>query len=141
MNRGGYDAYIAKLTPDGGALSYSSYLGGDSNDNGAAIAIDAAGNAYVTGSTASGDFPDFLLPQSNGCHAEDDAFVTKINPTAMVVYSGCLGGTSGDAANAIAVDRSFVYVAGSTTSLDFPLKHPANPRGMGAATGFGLHVP
>src|SRR5438067_13747664 len=56
-NAGGTDAFLAKLTPDGSALAYSTYLGGSSNDNAYGIAVDGTDQAYVTGATSSTNFP------------------------------------------------------------------------------------
>jgi uncharacterized repeat protein (TIGR01451 family) len=119
-------------------LSYSTYLGGLDAEEGLAIAVDTGGNAYVTGSTASNDFPvrpdvpdtvpfPRLLCVDFGCAYQlerrggKDAFVTKFSPTGTLVYSTYLGGTADDLGNAIAVDPDGnAYVAGETSSLDFP---------------------
>src|SRR2546425_238817 len=102
-------------------LAYSTFLGGSNDDRGFGIAVDAAGNAYVTGGTGSINFPTtpgaFQTTSGGG-----DAFVTKLDPTgAALVYSTYLGGSSGDFANGIAVDATgSAYVTGTTTSADFP---------------------
>jgi hypothetical protein len=126
-NRGGIDGFVTKLNPVGSALVYSTYLGGSGNDNGNAIAVDASGNAYVTGITASSDFPvanaiDITL----GSHAVDDVFVTKFNPSgSALVYSTYLGGGSEDDGYAIALDKAGdVFITGRTNSSDFPLVNP-----------------
>ena len=108
-------------------LTYSSYLGGSSNDEGHAIAIDASGNAYVTGLTYSLDFPR-VNQASGACEGScgqgpyTDVFVTKINASGTaLVYSSYLGGSGGDIGYAIAVDGSSeVYVTGRAGSIDFP---------------------
>lgn len=74
---GKYDAFVARLSPDGGELMYSTYLGGKGNDLGLAIAIDPEGNAYVTGSTASKNFPT-RYPAQGKRLGRSDAFVTKL---------------------------------------------------------------
>jgi hypothetical protein len=106
-------------------LSYSTYLGGSGSggDTGNGIAVDADGNAYVTGYTTSLDFPTTLNAfQSVSAPAGPNAFVTKLNPTGTgLVYSTYLGGSDSDAARSIAVDASgSAYVTGSTRSNDFP---------------------
>src|SRR5258708_39012176 len=77
---GGNDAFVAKLNPEGSALVYSTYLGGTGYDTGSGIALDNGGNAYVTGSTSSSDFPtrNPLQPTIGGVGT--NAFVAKINP-------------------------------------------------------------
>ena len=77
---GDSDAFVTKLNPTGTALVYSTYLGGDSDDQGMAIAVDSAGNAYVTGGTGSTNFPTANAFQrtKSGKAGIDDAFVTKL---------------------------------------------------------------
>ena len=104
-------------------LSYSTYLGGTGDDSGSGIAVDTSGNAYVTGSTSSTNFP--TTPgayQTSFGGGNEDAFVTKLNPTGTaLVYSTYLGGSNFDIGNGIAVDTSGdAYVMGSTTSTNFP---------------------
>lgn len=123
--RGGdSDAFVVKLSPTGSALIYSTYLGGQSTDFGFALAVDGGGNAYVTGFTASGDFPIANAVQSAcasaGCGV---AFVTKLNQSgSALVYSTYLGGSGNfDNGTGVAVDSSgSAYVTGSTNSSDFP---------------------
>ena len=120
---GGYDdAFVTKLNPTGTALVYSTYLGGTSYDTGTGIAVDTAGNAYVTGTTGSADFPTTLGAYQTTYGGYDDAFVTKLNPTGTaLVYSTYLGGTSYDTGTGIAVDTAGnAYVTGTTGSADFP---------------------
>uniref|UniRef100_Q022E8 Uncharacterized protein n=1 Tax=Solibacter usitatus (strain Ellin6076) TaxID=234267 RepID=Q022E8_SOLUE len=116
------DAFVAKINPAGSSLVYSTYLGGNNVDEGYAIAVDASGNAYVTGYTASTNFP-LQSPFRASNAASVDAFVTKINPAgSALVYSTYLGGTATDYGTAIAVDSSgSAYVTGIVTSDDFPV--------------------
>lgn len=102
-------------------LSYSTFLGGTGVDNGSGIAVDSSGNAYVTGSTTSPDFPT-KSAISSSLAGTTDAFVAKINPSgSALVYSTYLGGNQVDQGTAIAVDSSDdAYVVGSTGSSDFP---------------------
>jgi hypothetical protein len=110
-------------------LSYSTYLGGSGGDEGRGIAVDSAGNAYVTGETNSADFPttpDAFQTTSGGGGCDflsgDEAFVTKLNPTGTaLVYSTYLGGSGCDGGVSIAVDSAGnAYVAGWTESTNFP---------------------
>lgn len=115
------DAFVAKFTPDGAHLIYSTYLGGNRADRGMAIAVDAGGFAYVTGTTKSQSFPTkFPLQRHKG--GASDAFVAKISPGGTFVYSTFLGGTGNDQGRAIRVDsEGNTYVVGMTGSPDFPV--------------------
>lgn len=129
---GGGDAFVTEVNPNGSQLVFSTYLGGKSHDNGLAIAVDSAGNVYVTGSTSSSTFPTTSDAFDTICHAcvnhIGDAFVTELNPVSgTLVYSTFLGGRGnkqtrfGDQGHAIAVDTSGdIYVAGNADSVDFP---------------------
>jgi len=111
--------FVTKFNPTGSALVYSTYLGG-CNDSGAAIAVDAAGNAYVTG-TARSAFP--TTPGAfNTYNSGGSAFVTKLDPTGSgLVYSTFLGGSFDDFGTGIAIDSTgSAYVTGWTASIDFP---------------------
>jgi hypothetical protein len=107
-------------------LTYSSYLGGANYDFGRGIAVDNAGNAYVTGYTESTNFPTRDQVQTDQGLA--DAFVTKFNTNlsgdASLVYSTYLGGASSDYAFGIAADEAGnVFVVGRTDSLNFPIRN------------------
>ena len=82
-NGGGYDVFVTRFNPSGSALIFSTYLGGSGDDAGWGIAVDAAGNDYVTGPTYSADFPtaNALQPAFGG--GTDDAFVAKISSYAF----------------------------------------------------------
>ena len=125
--RGPYNAFVSKLNADGSALLYSTYLGGSAYDFGSGIAVDASGNAYVTGYTSSSHFPTtpgaFQTTFHGGpSYAPFDAFVSKLNaPGSGLVYSTYLGGSDLDEGFGIAVDASGNgYVTGYTQSSDFP---------------------
>ena len=104
---GNTDAFVTQLDTTGSTLVYSSYLGGSGADFGQGIAVDSSGNAYVTGSTQSTNFPttpNALQPNING---SQDAFVTKVNFTGeALIYSTYLGGSQADVAQSIQVDSS-----------------------------------
>ncbi len=130
--QGGAEAFVTKLTPSGEALVYSTYLGGG-QDEGRGIAVDGAGSAYVTGFTGSPNFPT-QSPYQATLHGVQDAFITKMTPAgSALIYSTYLGGSgdgigNGDSGIGIALDGSgSVYVAGYTTSPDFPTQLPLEP--------------
>jgi hypothetical protein len=124
---GGLDAFVSKLNAAGSALLYSTYLGGRDVEGGNGIAVDASGNAYVTGGTLSSNFPvtpgafQTTCPECNN-HIVGDTFVSKLNPVgSALVYSTYLGGSGQDGDFGIAVDASGnAYVTGFTSSSDFP---------------------
>ncbi len=117
---GSTDVFVTKLSPDG-RLVYASYLGGSGSDGGAGIAIDAAGNAYVTGDTRSMDFP-LVKPLQPALRGSVDVFVAKLSADgSQLIYSTYFGGTGGQRGLSIAVDgRGNAYVTGYTNSTDFP---------------------
>jgi hypothetical protein len=122
VHNGGSDAFVTKLDATGSALVYSTYLGGSSDDTAFGIAVDAAGKAYVTGRTASVDFPTTagaFDPGYNG--GGSDAFVTSLDPTGSVLsYSTYLGGSGFDQGIALDLDAARrVFVTGRTRSADF----------------------
>ena len=106
-------------------MSYATYLGGSLTERGTAVAIDANGNAYVTGFTTSPDFPLLsAYDRSLGKRNDIDVFVAKLNPQGTgLVYATYLGGATGvDRGIGIAVDASGnAYVAGVTSGGDFPV--------------------
>ncbi|HUU12541.1 MAG TPA: choice-of-anchor D domain-containing protein [Terriglobia bacterium] len=130
---GPYDAFVSRLDLAGAALVYSTYLGGSGEDFANDIAADAAGNAYVTGYTNSANFPVAGALQgtyaAGVCGAEPstfscyDAFVTKLSAeSGTLAYSTYLGGRGSEYGYGIAVDGDGnAFVAGATTSTDFPV--------------------
>ena len=114
--------FVTKLDPTGSALVYSTFLGGSTDAQAIDVAVDGAGNAYLTGVTSATDFPTtagaFRVTRSG----QDDAFVTALNATgSALVYSTYLGGSSLEHGRGIAVDAAgHAYVIGGTTSADFP---------------------
>ena len=134
---GSTDIFISKINAAGTALIYSTYLGGSNIDAALGIAKDNAGNAYVTGYTASPNFPvtpGAMQTSLNG--SAYDAFVAKLGPTGSLQYSTYLGGSDIDVANAVAVDGAGnAYVAGFTCSPDFPIVNAFQPSLHGAPYG------
>lgn len=131
---GGSDAFVLRLDPVGAALEYSTYLGGSGTDEGRAVAVDAAGSAYVAGSTTSTNFPVLQpLPGQGALQGARDAFVSSISPTGTALgRSTYLGGAADDVATDVAYDASVgtsplpekppgLYVVGLTTSSNFPV--------------------
>jgi Beta-propeller repeat/FIMAH domain len=132
---GSLDAFVAKLNPTGDALVYATYLGGSGYEYAKDIAVDLDGNAYVTGSTVSHDFPTVRALQST-LKGFSDSFVTKLDPSGVIVYSTLLGGKAEDYGYGIAVDASGrAYVTGQTISADFPTVNPLQPA-LGGAVVF-----
>ncbi|PYV37389.1 MAG: hypothetical protein DMG06_28270 [Acidobacteria bacterium] len=117
----GFDAFVAKLDALGGALVYSTYLGGDYDDSGSGIAVDSQGNAYVVGMTESPNFP-IMRPFQPASGGHRDGFIVKLNPEGSAFeYSSYLGGSTDDSAGSIALDSSAkAYVTGYTFSKNFP---------------------
>jgi Beta-propeller repeat len=148
-NGGGTDAFVAKFNPSlsgAASLAYSTYLGGSGSDGywtdfpsvlsvvdpGPGVAVDAAGDAYVAGTTTSANYPTTPGAFQTTYHTATngpsigDAFVTKLNATGTgLVYSTYVGGGSEDGASSIALDASGnAYVTGWTRSTDFPTVNP-----------------
>lgn len=123
---GSGDAFALKLNPGGTELAYATYLGGGDSELGFGLAVDNGGNAFVTGFTASADFPvtpGALDTDYNGGGAFGrDAFVVKLNSAGSNLdYATYLGGSNTDEGSAIAVDESgSAYLTGATESADFP---------------------
>jgi hypothetical protein len=120
---GGQDAFIARLTPDGSGLVYSTYLGGHNTEFTTGIARDSGHNAYVTGFTQSYDFPTTPGAIQTQPHGGDEAFVAKVDPSgSSLVYSTYLGGGGDDVGRDIVLDATGnAYLAGITESADFPI--------------------
>lgn len=143
---GDTEAFVTKLNAEGSALSYSTYLGGNSKDYGRSIAVDGQGNAYVTGETYSTSFPVLnYLQRTNGSStgATTDAFVTKYNAAGTArLYSTYLGGGGSDGGRGIAADcAGNASVVGYSYSGNFPTVNPLqtlNPGFGGDAVVFRI---
>ena len=139
QNAGSYDVFVAKLSPSGATLAYSTYLGGIGEDGllgGLALALDeprtqpSEVTAYLSGSTNSPDFPTVTAfqPKYGG---GVDAFVAKVGGEAVpkLLFATFLGGTNSDFAGEVAVDdEGQAYVVGTTSSEDFPVATPLQPQ-------------
>ena len=117
--QGGIDAVVVKLSADGSQLLYSSFLGGSKQDEGYDIAVDDAGDIYLTGSTDSGDFITKNAHQGT-FGGDTDAFVAKISASGNLDFSTYIGGSADDQGWGIAVDDSgSAYITGRSSSDNF----------------------
>ena len=137
LSIGGYNhAFALVIDP---TIAYATYLGGRGDDRALAVAVDASGDAYVTGTTASASFPttagafDTACGTKRSCTANTDVFVSKLNASGTaLLYSTFLGGSGMDQAADIAVDATGdAYVTGQTESTDFPTTAGAFSRHCG----------
>ncbi len=137
-SNGDGDAFVTEVNPNGTALVFSTYLGGSSNDVGYAVALDSAGDIYVTGLTASADFPTHNALQVANGGGSSDAFVTKLDQSGGGwVYSTYLGGSDADQGWSIAADSNGdAYVTGDTKSNNFPTQRPLQGSIGGGMNGF-----
>jgi len=140
---GGSHGFVTKINAQGASLAYSSVFGGSGFDLGAAIAVDSSGDAYLTGSTGSADFPQvnpIKRACTNGCGiggtAPGDAFVSKINSAGTaIVYSSLVGGKRDDEGTGIGVDSlGNAYLIGFTQSLNFPSVRPIKNACLGTCS-------
>jgi hypothetical protein len=126
---GGFDAFVAKLSPDGTALVYLTYLGGSSYDSGTGIAVDATGSAVVVGHTSSSDFP---FQYGSG----PNPFVARLTPDGTgLVYVTPLGAAD------VAVDAAgSAYLVGGISAPDLPTKSPLQPTLNGGSDAFVIKL-
>jgi hypothetical protein len=141
VNAGGDDMFVAKVNAAGSALVFSTYVGGSAGDAGSSIAVTPAGNAFVTGSTFSTNFPMMIPFQATHVSAPSlsaDAFVTQVGLTGnTLIYSSYLGGSSTDRGWGIAADAAGkAYVTGSTLSSNFTTAAAVQPAYGGSADAF-----
>ncbi len=132
------DVFITKLNPAGTALVYSTYLGGNGDDAGYALALDGARNVYLAGATASTNFPGVNALQPTYGGGARDAFVAKLNAAGdALVYATYLGGSNTDDGYGVAIDTTgAAYVSGVTSSTNFPTANALQPTNAGAADAF-----
>lgn len=135
--KGGGDAFVSEIKANGSGIAYLTYLGGTGQDSVVGIAVDAAGEAYVTGDTTSTDFPIHNAAQgSNG--GGGDVFVTKLNASGTaLVFSTYYGGTLDDAGTGIALDAlGDAYVTGRTLSSNYPVSGAFQTNLIGSSDAF-----
>jgi hypothetical protein len=118
----GNDAFVTELSAAGNALVYSTFVGGAGGDLANDIALDTAGNASIVGLTGSADFPTTADAIQSAPGGNNDAFITRLNPTgAALVFSTYLGGSEAEGGRSVAVDSAgSIYLTGVTFSTDFP---------------------
>src|SRR4029077_5319068 len=138
--RGGLDCFVVVFDSQGNGI-FSTFIGGGSDDQANSIAVDTQGNSYITGQTLSDSFPQVNASFQHSRHGSNDAFVTELSADGSgLVYSTFAGGGSDDIGYGIAVDPAGeAYVAGTTSSSDFPTTNGAYQRGYnGSADMFVL---
>lgn len=118
----GMDIVITKLNLNMGYMVYSTYLGGDGNDNAFAISLDNYGSLYITGQTYSTDFPVTYGAYKTSLSGTKDVFVTKLDSFgSYLVYSTYLGGSDSDIGYGMDIDEGGnAYITGMTYSADYP---------------------
>jgi beta-propeller repeat-containing protein len=139
-NAGGMDIFVSKLTSTGGDLDYSTYAGGSGSDSGYGIAL-ADGKTYITGYTASADFPTRGGYQSSLGGVSDAVFSIFSSTGSELIYSTYLGGTLDDRGNGIAVDGSnCAYIAGYTKSTNFPTVNSYQPEKVNGVGNYDAFI-
>jgi RHS repeat-associated protein len=135
---GGTDGFVTALSPAGSGLVYSTYLGGGGADQGNGIATDAQGDAWVTGYTASNNFPTSSnANQSAPAAPGNEAFTTELTAAGGLAYSSYLGGSGDDQGKAVASDPAGnAVVAGLTNSTNFPTVSPYQGTNAGGYDAF-----
>jgi len=134
INAGGYDAFLAKLNPSGNSLLYSTYIGGSGFDNSQGIAVDANGNAWVSGMTGSDNLPLRNATQNTRAGGFDSFTIrldTNQSGPPSVIYSTYFGGNGDDNGVGVIVDGGVAvdaagnaYITGSTSSSNLPTMNP-----------------
>lgn len=141
LNAGGQDAFVTRFNSDGNAVVFSTYLGGSNGttilpEQGLTIAVDPFGNTYVGGVTSSTNFP-VVAPYQSANKGGLDAFFTKHDSGGNRVYSSYLGGSGTDVATSMVVDvNRRIFIAGYTTSVNFPTFLPTQAAAGGSYDAF-----
>jgi hypothetical protein len=119
---GGFDVFVTKVNATGTALIYSTFIGGTSFDQGIDVAVDSAGNAYLTGITESLNYPATTGAFDSTFNGADDVFVTKVNATGTtLIYSTFIGSSFFEQSTGIAIDSvGNAYLTGFTGSPNYP---------------------
>lgn len=145
---GSTDAFITKISADGSALIYSTFVGGSGSggDSGGDIKIDTSGNIYISGQAGQG-FPTTAGAYDqtfNGGASDVDAFVVKLNPAgsgaADLIYSSFLGGSGPDGAAGLALDDSSIVCLTGYASSGFPIKFPLDSTQNGDVDAFMARI-
>ncbi|MDP3000262.1 MAG: SBBP repeat-containing protein [Bryobacterales bacterium] len=142
VSKGNTDVFVTKLNASGTGMVFSTYLGGTDVDVGSGIALDVAGNIYITGYTRSAAFPTTAGVYRTVKSGGEDAFVAKLAPTGgSLVYSTFVGASGNDRAQAIAVDASGnAHIAGYTNSVAFPTISAAQAAFGGSTDAFAAKL-
>jgi hypothetical protein len=139
---GGEDGFISKLSPDGSALMFSTYLGGSGGSAGLpesvnGLCVDLFGNVIVAGITASSNFPVTAGAFQQSLGGVTDGFISKFTGQGLLLYSTFVGGSLNDGINGLALDyHGDAYVTGFTASQDFPASQPLQSSGKGLSAAF-----
>jgi hypothetical protein len=129
------DGFLFRLSTTGGGFAFSTYHGGQDNDEANAVAVDAARNVYVAGTTRSANFP--VASAAQGYQGQLDGFVSKFAPAGTLSWSTYLGGTATDTLEGIGVDAAGnVYAAGGTSSINLPVTSAQRPTLAGRVDAF-----
>ena len=139
-NGGAFDALVFKFAAEGNDLLYSTYVGGTSEDRGHRIAVDRTENAYVTGFTASSNFPTVNAYETND--GANDVFVFKLNNTGTgLEYSTYIGGSGNEEPSGIDIDDlGNAYIAGRTLSTNFPTVNAYNTTSDGNSSTWDVFL-
>jgi hypothetical protein len=133
-NAGSDNAFLMKFSADGSGAVFATYFGGSAFDQGNAVALDANGNAYITGTATSANFPTTAGVYKQACASSlcNSPFVAKFDPHGALIYSTLLSGGNANG-QSIAVDSSGdAYVTGTITSNDLQTVNPYQPEFLGA---------
>jgi uncharacterized protein (TIGR03437 family) len=127
---GAWKVFVSKFAADGQSLVFSTYFGGSRNDYLNGVAVDASGNAFITGQTLSPDFPvlNALQPKAgfgNTAGLVSNAVLAKFSPAGALLFSTFFGGSQVEAGTSVAVDSGgYPVIVGMAQSPDFPFKNP-----------------
>ena len=131
------NAFVSKIAAGGTAIDFSTYLGGTNDDYAAAIALDSGGDAYITGTASSTNFPVSSGAYQTTPGGNGDAFVTKFSSGGALDFSTFLGGSGTDQGFGVAVDSAGnAYIAGATSSANFPVLKPVQGQLAGSPNAF-----
>jgi len=145
-NQGSDDIFVIKLKPDGTEMLYSTYLGGDDDEEASSIAVDSIGSVYLAGDTTSTNYP-LLHAYDTTCNqifgvCIPEAFITQLSPDGSeILYSSYLGGSQPDMAQGVTVaNAGQAYLTGVTFSTDFPVKEAIQDSLKGTADAFVAQI-
>lgn len=133
------DAFVVKFNPEGSDLTYASFFGGAAIDSGSSVAVDRAGNAYISGSTGSSDFPVTAGAFDASHNGGEDAFILKLSASGSALqYATFLGGSGNEGGGVVLGGTGMAYIAGGTDSSDFPTTPGAFDPSYNGSNGDGF---